>query len=523
MSEEIIHDQEREEVHRAIWAIANDLRGAVDGWDFKNYVLGAMFYRYISETLASYINENEAKAGKPNPDYASMPDEDAEIARAGMINEKGYFILPSELFENVRKRAVKDDNINVTLQQIFRNIEDSAKGSESESKFKGLFADFDVNSSKLAGSVGKRNQLLRKLLDGVAEMQLGSVSQHNIDALGDAYEYLIAMYASNAGKSGGEFFTPSDVSELLTRLGTAWKSEIQKIYDPACGSGSLLLKSRDIPGIKIDQFFGQEINITTYNLCRMNMFLHGIGFEHFDIACDDTLINPHFWDEQPFDLIVSNPPYAIKWAGDDDVDLINDPRYSPAGVLAPKGKADFAFIMHALSWLSEDGTAAIVCFPGIMYRGGAEQTIRKYLVENNFVDCVIQLPENLFFGVGIATCILVMKKNRADSRILFIDASGEYVKSVNNNRLSPENIRKIVEVYRDRRELEKFSVLVEAGEAAREEYNLSAGRYIDSGEGKSEVDIVKLNAEIREIVAKEEELRREIDAIVEEIEGSDEE
>ena len=521
MSEEIKHTQEREEVHRAIWAIANDLRGAVDGWDFKNYVLGAMFYRYISETLTNYINSIEAEAGNPNFNYADISDEKAEFLREDMVQEKGYFILPSELFANVRSKALGDSNLNVTLHQIFRNIEDSAKGSEAEDKFRGLFADFDVNSNKLGSSVPKRNERLRKLLEGIAEMQLGSVDEHYIDALGDAYEYLMAMYASNAGKSGGEFFTPSDVSELLTKLGTAGKSSIRKIYDPACGSGSLLLKAINIPGLEVSEFYGQEINITTFNLCRMNMFLHGIGFERFSIACDDTLISPHYWDEKPFDLIVSNPPYAIRWIGDDNPLLINDPRYAPAGVLAPKGKADFAFIMHALSWLSEDGTAAIVCFPGIMYRGGAEQTIRKYLVDNNFVDSVIQLPENLFFGVGIATCILVMKKNRTDNRILFIDASNEYVKATNNNRLSPENIRRIVEVFSGRREEEKFSVLVGADEVAREEYNLSAGRYVDSGDGKSEVDIVKLNAEIREIVAREEELRREIDAIVAEIEGGE--
>ena len=482
-----------------------------------------MFYRYISETLTSYINTNEAEAGRQGFSYEKATDEEAEIAREVMVQEKGYFILPSELFANVRSRAMSDNNLNVTLHQVFRNIEDSAKGSDSEEKFKGLFADFDVNSHKLGSSVGKRNERLRKLLDGIADMKLGSVSEHDIDALGDAYEYLMAMYASNAGKSGGEFFTPSDVSELLTRLGTASSTSIRKIYDPACGSGSLLLKVKDIPGIEVDEFFGQEINITTYNLCRMNMFLHGVPFDRFSIACDDTLITPHFWANKPFDLIVSNPPYAIRWAGDDNTLLINDPRYAPAGVLAPKSKADFAFIMHSLSWLSESGTAAIVCFPGIMYRGGAEQAIRKYLVDNNFVDCIIQLPDNLFFGVGIATCILVMKKNRRDSRILFIDASNEYVKATNNNRLSQENIRRIVEVFTERIDEENFSRLVAADDVVREEYNLSVGTYVDASEDVERVDIVRLNAEIREIVAHEEELRREIDAIVAEIEEGGEE
>ena len=520
MADEIKNGQEREEVHRAIWAIADELRGAVDGWDFKNYVLGAMFYRYISETLTDYINAIEAETGNTDFDYTKTSDEYAEIARKDMVDEKGYFILPSELFCNVRSAAHSDNNLNETLERVFRNIESSAKGNETEDKFAGLFADFDVNSNKLGSDVIKRNERLRKILDGVADMQLGSVKEHNIDALGDAYEYLMAMYASNAGKSGGEFFTPSDVSELLARLGTAGKSSIQRIYDPACGSGSLLLKVLKIPGIHVSKIYGQEINVTTFNLCRMNMFLHGIPFDEFSIACDDTLIRPHYLDKKPFDLIVSNPPYSIKWVGNDSSILINDPRYSPAGVLAPKNKADFAFVLHSLSWLSPDGTAAIVCFPGIMYRGGAEQKIRQYLVDNNFVDCVIALPENLFFGVGIATSILVMKKNRTDSRILFIDASEEYVKATNNNRLSPENIGRIMDVFMNRRDEEHFCRLVECEEVARGGYNLSVGTYVELQDGREVVDIVKLNAEIREIVAREEELRREIDAIVEEIEAA---
>ena len=407
-------EQEREELHRAIWAIADDLRGAVDGWDFKNYVLGAMFYRYISENLTNYINQGEREAGDSDFDYASMSDEAAEEAREGLVQEKGFFILPSELFANVTARAEDDENLNETLEQVFRHIEESAKGSDAESDFEGLFDDFDVNSNKLGATVAKRNERLSKLLTGISLMKLGSVQDHDIDAFGDAYEYLMSMYASNAGKSGGEFFTPADVSVLLTRLGTVGKTKVNKVYDPACGSGSLLLKAVQILGKDgvVNGFFGQEINITTYNLCRINMFLHDIGFDKFDIACEDTLINPQHWDDEPFELIVSNPPYSIKWAGDNNPLLINDPRFSPAGVLAPKSKADMAFIMHSLSWLAPNGTAAIVCFPGIMYRGGAEQKIRKYLVDNNFVDCIIQLPSNLFYGTSIATCIMVMKKGK---------------------------------------------------------------------------------------------------------------
>ncbi|MCF0248057.1 MAG: type I restriction-modification system subunit M, partial [Synergistes sp.] len=466
--------QERDELHRAIWAIADELRGAVDGWDFKNYVLGTMFYRYISENLCDYVNKGEAEAGITDFDYAAMADEDAETQREELVKEKGFFIPPSELFCNVRANAAGDDNLNETLERVFRNIEASARGTTSEGDFAGLFDDFDVNNNKLGATVPKRNERLRKLLDGVAEMKLGDLKEHKIDSFGDAYEYLMAMYASNAGKSGGEFFTPADVSELLARLGTAGKREINKVYDPACGSGSLLLKAAKVLGREgvRNGFFGQEINVTTYNLCRINMFLHDISFNDFNIACDDTLTSPQHWDDEPFELIVSNPPYSIKWAGDDNPLLINDPRFSPAGVLAPKSKADMAFIMHSLSWLAANGTAAIVCFPGIMYRGGAEQKIRKYLVDNNFIDCVIQLPPNLFFGTSIATCITVLKKGKRDSKTLFIDASSECVKVTNNNRLTDENIARIVETYTSRAEIPHFSHNAECEEIAANDYNL---------------------------------------------------
>lgn len=515
---------ERDELHRAIWAIADELRGAVDGWDFKNYVLGAMFYRFISEDLTGYINKGEHDAGDTSFDYAQMSDEDAAEAEEGLVQEKGFFILPSELFCNVQKKAANDTNLNETLERVFSHIESSAKGSKSESDFAGLFDDFDVNSNKLGSTVAKRNERLAKLLDGIAAMKLGSVEDHNIDAFGDAYEYLMSMYASNAGKSGGEFFTPADVSELLTKLGTVGKKTINKVYDPACGSGSLLLKSATILGkdAVLNGYFGQEINITTYNLCRINMFLHGVGFDKFSIACEDTLVSPQHWDDEPFELIVSNPPYSIKWAGDDNPLLINDPRFAPAGVLAPKSKADMAFIMHALSWLAPNGTAAIVCFPGIMYRGGAEKKIRQYLIDNNYVDCIIQLPGNLFFGTSIATCIMVLKKNKKDNKTLFIDASNEFVKVTNNNRLTEENIQKIVNTFSGRDEIEHFSHLVEYQEVEDNDYNLSVSTYVEAEDTREKVDIVKLNAEIAEIVKREEVLRSQIDEIIKEIEGMNE-
>ncbi|MGN1090143.1 MAG: type I restriction-modification system subunit M, partial [Huintestinicola sp.] len=411
------------------------------------------------------------------------------------------------------------EHLNEVLEKVFNNIESSAKGSESESDFAGLFDDFDVNSNKLGSTVAKRNEKLTKLLNGVADMNLGDVKHHDIDAFGDAYEYLMTMYASNAGKSGGEFFTPADVSELLTRLGTVGKTEINKVYDPACGSGSLLLKAEKVLGKdKIrNGFYGQEINITTYNLCRINMFLHDVGFDKFNIACEDTLTAPQHWDDEPFELIVSNPPYSIKWEGDDNPVLINDPRFAPAGVLAPKSKADLAFIMHSLSWLASNGTAAIVCFPGIMYRGGAEQKIRKYLVDNNFIDCVIQLPSNLFFGTSIATCIMVLKKSKSDTTTLFIDASEECIKVTNNNRLTTDNIDNIVKIFTDRQDVQYKSKLAKYDDIKDNDYNLSVSTYVEAKDTREVIDINALNAQIAEIVERENFLRAEIDKIIAEI------
>ena len=519
-----LKEQEREELHKAIWNIANDLRGSIDGWDFKQYVLGFMFYRYISENITNYINEGEHEAGNINFDYTKLSDRDAEQAREDLVKTKGFFILPSQLFCNVRNKAKNDENLNETLEKVFDAIENSAKGSESEDDFKGLFDDLDVNSNKLGSTVAKRNEKLVKIMNSIGEMKLGNYKDNTIDAFGDAYEFLMGMYASNAGKSGGEYYTPQEVSELLTRLTVVGKKEVNKVYDPACGSGSLLLKFAKVLGKNNvrNGFFGQEINLTTYNLCRINMFLHDIDFDKFNIACEDTLLNPQHWDEEPFEAIVSNPPYSIKWPGDDNPLLINDSRFSPAGVLAPKSKADLAFIMHSLSWLSTNGTAAIVCFPGIFYRGGAEQKIRKYLIDNNFVDCVIQLPDNLFFGTSIATCIMVLKKSKNDNTTLFIDASKYCVKVTNNNKLrtgKDGDIEKILELFSDRKDVENIAKLVPNEEIANNNYNLSVSTYIEKEDTKEKIDIKELNAKINEIVAREDVLRREIDKIIEDIEN----
>ena len=518
-------EQERTELYKMIWNAATDLvhSGGVDAWDFKQYVLCTMFYRYISEKITDYINKIEHEAGDKNFDYAEKSDEEAEKIKSQIVQSLGFFILPSELFENLRKRAPQDSELNENMEKILKNIENSAKGTESEEDFVGLFDDFDVNSKKLGATVNMRNKKLVKLLNAVGEMKLRHINGENqIDAFGDAYEYLMGMYASNAGKKGGEFFTPQEVSELLTRIAIDGKKEVNKVYDPACGSGSLLLKSAKLLGKKNVRlgFFGQEINITTYNLCRINMFLHGINFDKFKILYGDTLAEPKHLDDEPFEVIVSNPPYSIPWAGDSDPVLINDPRFSPAGVLAPKSKADLAFIMHSLSWLATNGTAAIVCFPGVMYRGGAEQKIRKYLVDNNYIDCVIQLPSNLFFGTSISTNILVMKKSKTDNKILFIDASKEFIKVTNSNKLTEENIIHIVDVFRNRNDVKYFSKLADYEEVVKNNYTLTVSSYVEAPDTREKIDIVKLNAEIKSIVQREEQLRNDIDKIISEIEAN---
>lgn len=516
-------EQERDELHRTIWQIANDLRGSVDGWDFKAYVLGMLFYRFISENLTTYLNAEERRTGNLNFDYANLSDQEAELGRVDTIKEKGYYILPSELFCNVRKKAKDDANLNETLSRAFNNIENSAKGFDSESDLKGLFDDIDVNSNKLGATVTKRNELLVKILNSIGDLKLGDYQDNTIDTFGDAYEYLMTMYASNAGKSGGEFFTPQEVSELLAEMAVVGKKEVNKVYDPACGSGSLLLKFAKVLGKdNVRQgFYGQEINLSTYNLCRINMFLHDVNFEKFDIAHGDTLKEPKHWDDEPFDAIVSNPPYSIKWDGDANPLLINDPRFSPAGVLAPKSKADLAFTMHMLSWLSTSGTACIVEFPGVLYRSGAEQKIRKYLIDNNYIDTVIQLPPDLFFGTTIATCIIVLKKSKTDNATLFIDASAEFVREGNKNKLSEENRKRILNAFIERKDEDFFSRSVQNSEIAENDYNIAVSSYVIREDTSEIVDIEKLNAQIAEIVIKQNHLRAAIDEIVADLEGSE--
>ncbi len=439
--------EQRAELQRRIWQIANEVRGAVDGWDFKQYVLGSLFYRFINENFASYI-----EADDDNFHYTVLSDDaiSPEI-KDDAIKTKGYFISPSQLFANIVAAAHKNDNLNTDLANIFTAIEASARGYPSEDAIKGLFADFDTTSNRLGNTVADKNARLTSVLKGVAELDFGDFHSNEIDLFGDAYEFLISNYAANAGKSGGEFFTPQHVSKLIARLAMHGQTRVNKIYDPACGSGSLLLQAKKQfeDHIVEDGFFGQELNPTTYNLARMNMFLHNINYDKFNIQLGHTLTSPHFGDDKPFDAIVSNPPYSVKWIGTDNPTLINDDRFAPAGVLAPKSKADFAFVLHALSYLSSQGRAAIVCFPGIFYRGGAEQKIRKYLVDHNFVETVISLAPNLFYGTTIAVNILVLAKNKSDTDIQFIDASGRefFKKETNNNVLYDDHIARIMEMF----------------------------------------------------------------------------
>ena len=509
--------QQRDELHRRIWQIANDVRGAVDGWDFKQYVLGALFYRFISENFTDYIQN-----GDDSINYAGMNDDiiTPQIKNDAVIT-KGYFIYPSQLFANVVKTATTNPNLNTDLKTIFDDIENSAMGYPSEPDIKGLFADFDTTSSRLGSTVADKNKRLAAVLKGVAELEFGKFEDNHIDLFGDAYEFLISNYAANAGKSGGEFFTPQSVSTLITRLALHGQDRVNKIYDPACGSGSLLLRAKkqfDDHTIE-DGFYGQDINHTTYNLARMNMFLHNINYDKFHIELGDTLLDPKLKDSRPFDAIVSNPPYSVRWIGDDDPTLINDERYAPAGILAPKSKADFAFIMHALAWLSAKGRAAIVTFPGIFYRGGAEQKIRKYLVDNNYIETVIALAPNLCFGTTIAVNILILSRHKTDTHTQFIDASELYKKETNNNILTEAHIAEILKTFADKADIPHRAQNIAYDTIKANDYNLAVSSYVAAKDTREAIDITALNAEIQNTVANIDRLRREIDKIVAEIEA----
>lgn len=509
---------QREELQAAIWKIANEVRGAVDGWDFKQFVLGTLFYRFISENFVLFMED-----GDESIDYTHWPDEQLSQKDIHEVTkEKGYFIYPSQLFSNIAKNANTNPNLNTDLAAIFTAIEGSANGYQSEHDIKGLFADFDTTSNRLGNTVEEKNRRLAAVIKGVESLDFGNFEDNEIDLFGDAYEFLISNYAANAGKSGGEFFTPQNVSNLIARLATYGKTEVNKIYDPACGSGSLLLQAKKLFGEYFSEegFFGQEINHTTYNLARMNMFLHNINYVKFDIALGDTLLHPQYGDQKPFDAIVSNPPYSVNWVGSDDPTLINDDRFAPAGVLAPKSKADFAFVLHSLNYLSPRGRAAIICFPGIFYRGGAEQKIRKYLVDNNFVESVISLPPNLFYGTSIAVNILVLSKHKTEPKTQFIDASSEdfFKKETNNNVLLPEHIDRILDIFGYKEEVQYVATCVDNAQIAENDYNLSVSSYVEAEDKREVIDIAKLNAEVAQTVKRIDVLRADIDEIIKELE-----
>lgn len=510
--------QQRDALHRQIWAIANEVRGAVDGWDFKQFVLGALFYRFISENFTAYI-----EAGDDSINYARMPDSAIpQEVKVDAVKTKGYFIYPSQLFANVAASANTNDSLNTDLAAIFNAIESSASGYPSEQDIRGLFSDFDTTSNRLGNTVKEKNARLAAVLKGVAGLPL-KFEDNEGDLFGDAYEFLISNYAANAGKSGGEFFTPQHVSKLIAQLALHGQTSVNKIYDPAAGSGSLLLQAKKHFDEHIieDGFFGQEINYTTYNLARMNMFLHNINYDKFNIQNGNTLENPHFLDERPFDAIVSNPPYSVRWKGDEDPTLINDERFAPAGVLAPKSKADFAFVLHALHYLSAKGRAAIVCFPGIFYRSGAEQKIRKYLVDSNVIEAVIALAPNLFFGTTIAVNILVLAKNKTDTRVQFIDATGEefFDKRTNTNEMSDDHVARIIDMFASKANVPHVAEMVDQQRIIDADYNLSVSAFVEPKDTREIVNITKLNAELKTTVEKIDRLRGEIEAIVAELEA----
>lgn len=511
---------QRAEIQSKIWKIANDVRGSIDGWDFKQYVLGTLFYRFISENFANYIEADDNSINYAELDNSVITDE----IRDDAIKTKGYFIYPEDLFVNIAKTANTNESLNTDLANIFTRIESSANGYPSEEDIKGLFADFDTTSNRLGNTVADKNKRLAAVIKGVEEINFGKFEDNQIDLFGDAYEFLISNYAANAGKSGGEFFTPQSVSKLIAKLAIDGQDHINKIYDPAAGSGSLLLQAKKQFDQHIieDGFYGQEINHTTYNLARMNMFLHNVNYDKFDIALGDTLTDPKHDNFKPFDAIVSNPPYSVNWIGSDDATLINDERFAPASVLAPKSKADFAFILHSLSYLSAKGRAVIVCFPGIFYRSGAEQKIRKYLVDNNFVETVISLAPNLFFGTSIAVNIMVLSKHKTDTKTQFIDASEFFKKETNNNILTEEHIEEILKIFAEKEDIKHVVKSVDNDKIAENDYNLSVTSYVEAKDTRDVVDIKMLNKEIERIVKREDELRTEIDKIVAEIEGSNE-
>ena len=499
-------EEQLRQLQQQLWKIADTLRGKMNADEFRDYILGFIFYKYLSEKV---INHANAMLVSDDIQYQNLKEDNAddaeyiEAVHDNIVTELGYFLNPSELFHNLALRCGQDADgagfILEDLQKILKNIEQSTLGTESADDFSHLFEDLDLASTKLGNTAKDKNELISKVLLHLDEIQF-DLTNTDSDVLGDAYEYLIGQFASGAGKKAGEFYTPQPVSTLLARIVTTGKTHLRNVYDPTCGSGSLLLRVKREAG-KVGMIYGQELNRTTYNLARMNMILHDVHYADFEIIQEDTLKRPAHLKLR-FDAIVANPPFSVHWDAD-PVLATSDDRFSRYGRLAPKTKADMAFVQHMLYQLEEDGTAAIVLPHGILFRGAAEGHIRQYIIEEmNAIDAVIGLPANIFFGTSIPTCVLVLKKCRkhADD-ILFIDASQEFEKVKTQNRLLPEHINKIVDTYKQRKELEKYSSRVPLQTIKDNDYNLNIPRYVDTFEAEEEIDLNAVAQEIQKLQA----------------------
>lgn len=494
----------KQQLEQKLWAIADILRGSMDANEYKNYILGFIFYKYLSEKIVTFLNKELEQDELIFKQAYETDDEYKEILEEESVETLGYFLEPKYLFETIVEKAKINEFILEDLERALKKIGDSAAGSESEDDFENLFEDVDLKSSKLGKTPDEKNKKISEVILKLSEIDF-KLEDTERDILGDAYEYLIGQFASSAGKKAGEFYTPQEVSKILAKIVTTGKTKIKKAYDPTCGSGSLLLRiSKEA---KVADFYGQELNQTTYNLARMNMILHDIPFDDFDIKRGDSLEHPQHIDMQ-FDAIVANPPFSAKWSSDKKFN--EDPRFSEYGKLAPKSKADYAFVQHMIYQLSEDGCMAVVLPHGALFRGAAEEKIRTHLIKNkNYIDAIIGLPANIFYGTSIPTLIMVLKKCRNnEDDVLFIDASQEYEKTKNQNKLRPEDIEKIVTTYKNREEIEKYSHKATIEEIEENDYNLNIPRYVDTFEEEEPIDLDEVVREIRKI----DEEMKEVDA-----------
>ena len=510
MSEEL-----QQKLRNQLWTVANTLRGNMSAGDFMYYTLGFIFYKYLSEKIEKTADDILKDDGVSFKQAWNSGDEELkEALKEECIQDLGYFVEPEFLYSTIISMIEHKENILPALERSLKKIEDSTIGQDSEDDFGGLFSDIDLASPKLGKTADDKNRLISDVLVNLQGIDFGLNEAEDIDILGDAYEYMIGQFAAGAGKKAGEFYTPQEVSEILSEIVVTGKTRLKSVYDPTCGSGSLLL--RTARGGNADTIYGQEKNPTTFNLCRMNMLLHGIKYKDFEIHNGDTLENDEL-GEQQFDAVVANPPFSAEWTAADKFN--NDDRFSKAGVLAPKSKADYAFILHMLYHLNDGGTMACVAPHGVLFRGAAEGKIRRFLIEKkNYIDAIIGLPANIFYGTSIPTCILVMKKCRqSDDNILFIDASKEFEKVKTQNKLRPEHIQKIIETYRTRAEIEKYSHCATLKEIEENDYNLNIPRYVDTFEEEEEIDIKAVMAEIKELEAKRTELDAQIEVYLKEL------